>query len=338
MGKGDAPISFCFSLDCELNRMYMFAGLIASLKVRASAERFSVVKVYNVGSISRLRRYFPTNRSFNYITMLSYLQSSFFSGVHLNSPSTYLYTNSIYYLVLTCQEVWYILLVNIFKDDRWSKTIYKLAKSSYGVIVVVAGTNGLLETKTRVLVYVLNVKAQIGTNLNNQQKLSSDYMSCNVGQYLPTGDTPVAEVERIVHLKMVALLGRLRGRRRHYLPPQEIEFVITTQDGKMLSLSGCYLPEFDECYFNLSQRKTVLREFHKHEGHINPKMRNHPITQLHVHFPTVNFPLPEKYGSYAYSLGEGDFTNVEDCAKYMCAELMIELVEWQPRLRARGQI
>lgn len=37
-------------------------------------------------------------------------------------------------------------------------------------------------------------------------------MSCNVGQYLPINDSPVAEIERIVHLKMIAQQGRRRGR------------------------------------------------------------------------------------------------------------------------------
>jgi len=158
-------------------------------------------------------------------------------------------------------------------------------------------------------------------------------MSCNVGQYLPADDSPVAEVERFVHLKMIAQLGRRRGRGRgHFLPPQNIEFIITTQEGHTLHLTGYCVREVEECHLGLHYGSTVLRKFDAHEGHINPSHRNDPITRIHMHFPSVNFPLVKHRSSYAYSIGEDGFDDVADCLEFFCAEVGIDLGGWQPYL------
>lgn len=72
------------------------------------------------------------------------------------------YTNSIYYKGLTCQEVWYIILVNTRENTRWLILIFLSARLSYGVTDVVVDTNGLQETKLRCHEFVRNAKAQIG--------------------------------------------------------------------------------------------------------------------------------------------------------------------------------
>lgn len=173
---------------------------------------------------------------------------------------------------------------------------------------------------------------KIGTSLDKWLD-SRSLMSCNVGQYLPADDSPVAEVERFVHLKMIAQLGRRRGRGRgHFLPPQNIEFIITTQEGHTLHLTGYCVREVEECHLGLHYGSTVLRKFDAHEGHINPSHRNDPITRIHMHFPSVNFPLVKHRSSYAYSIGEDGFDDVADCLEFFCAEVGIDLGGWQPYL------
>jgi len=238
-----------------------------------------------------------------------------------------------HFKVLTCLGIWYIPIVNIIRNDEWPRIIFLSAKSSYGVIVVGVATNGFLGIRTNIRVYALSAKAQIGTGPNKQLG-GSNLMSCNVAQYLPSDDSPVTEIERIVHSKMVAQQGRRRGRgRAHFLPPQDIEFIITTQEGYTLHLTGYCVPEVEECHLGLHHGSTVLRKFEAHEGHVNPRRRNHPITRIHMHFPSINFPLVMHRSSYAYSIDEDGFDDVAECLEFFCAELSIELGGWQPRLR-----
>jgi hypothetical protein len=159
-------------------------------------------------------------------------------------------------------------------------------------------------------------------------------MVCNVGQYLPPDDSPVAQVEHIVHLKMTAVQGRPHGRGRgQFRPPQDIEFVINTQEGHTLHLAGYCDPEVEECHLGLHHGSTVLRKFEAHDGHVNPRHRNDPIARIHMHFPSTNFPLVTHRSSYAYSIDDGGFDDVVDCLNFFCAELGIDLSAWQPRLR-----
>lgn len=159
-------------------------------------------------------------------------------------------------------------------------------------------------------------------------------MSCNVSQYLPVDDSPVVGVELIVHLKMAAQQGRRRGRGRgRFIPPQDIEFTITTQGGHTLHLVGYCIPEVEECHLSLHHGSTVLRKFDVHEGHINPRRLNDPITRMHMHFPSTNFPLVKHRSSYAYSIGEDGFDDVADCLDFFSSELGINLSGWQPHLR-----
>lgn len=334
LGIGGTAVWLSFSLNYVLNGMDMFAGQMPFLKIGAGAKRLAVVKTHEIVTITRLGRDFPAQSVFLNPTCCRYYQPSFLSRIHFFSPGL-LFTDSIYYKGLTCQYLRYIFLVNIFRSYLWEIITKNQELLPSQLIGVVVDMNGFLVIQMSVLECVLNVKVQIG--INQRSLLDGKVvMSCNIGQYLPADDSPITEVERVIHLQMLAYPGRQRGRRRRLLPPQEMELVVITQEGKTLSLSGVFLPELGSCYLSLSQGKTVFREFHAHEGHKNPKRRNHPITQLHMHFPTTNFPLIEYHSSYAYSLGEADFDNVEDCIKFMCIELDINVVEYQPKLRSRG--
>ena len=160
-------------------------------------------------------------------------------------------------------------------------------------------------------------------------------MTCDVGKYLPMGDFPVDEVERIVHLRMRAQQGRRRGRgraHRAFLPPQSIEFVVTTQNGDTLHLTGYYLPDAEQCYLDLHHGRAVLRKFHGHEGHRNPNGFGNSVAYLHMHFPSRKYPLVEYKSSYAYALDGDRFGDVADYLSFFCAALDIDLNEWQSYL------
>jgi hypothetical protein len=109
--------------------------------------------------------------------------------------------------------------------------------------------------------------------------------------------------------------------------------VITTQEGHRLHLTGYCVPEVEECYLDLQHEKAVLRKFHVHEGHRNPKGWDGPTTRVHMHFPSIKYPLSEKSSSYAYSLDDnGFFTDVADCLEYFCSEIGLDISAWQPHL------
>ena len=159
-------------------------------------------------------------------------------------------------------------------------------------------------------------------------------MSCNVAQYLPKEDSPVVDVETVVHSKMTAQQGRRRGRGRgHFIPPQDIEFIIIAQEGHTLHLTGYCIPEVEECHLALHYRSTVLRKFDAHEGHMNPYRLNDPIARIHMHFPSTKFPLVKHRSSYAYSIDKDGFSDIVDSLDFFCAELDIDLSAWQPHLR-----
>lgn len=162
----------------------------------------------------------------------------------------------------------------------------------------------------------------------------SNVMSCNVGQYLPTDDSPVKETEYIVHLKMIAQQGRRRGRGRgRFLPPQSVEFIINTKDAHTLHLTGWCNPDVEECKLALHHGREVLRKFHAHDGHKNPKGWNYPTARLHMHFPSTKYPLIAYSSSYAYSIdSNGFFNDMADCVQYFCMELDIDMNVWQPYL------
>jgi hypothetical protein len=158
-------------------------------------------------------------------------------------------------------------------------------------------------------------------------------MSCNVAQYLPSGDDRVDEVERIVHLNMKLKEGGRRGRGTQFLPPQNIQFIVKTEQGDLLHLTGYCLYDFGECYLDLQRGREIFRKFHAHEGHENPAGRNGVVAFTHMHFPSVSYPLVERESSYAYSIDGDRYYDIGDCLTSFCVELNIDMAGWQPYLR-----
>jgi hypothetical protein len=56
---------------------------------------------------------------------------------------------------------------------------------------------------------------------------------------------------------------------------------------------------------------------------------------MHMHFPSVQFPLVENKSSYAYSIDGGGFDDIAVCLQFFCEELGIQLGGWQPFLRCQ---
>lgn len=86
-------------LNKVLHRMNVLARLLASLKVGTGTKWMVMVKIDHIASIARLRRDFPAYGSFNYLAGLGYLQSSFFSRIHLSSP----FINHLIYAYISTQ-------------------------------------------------------------------------------------------------------------------------------------------------------------------------------------------------------------------------------------------
>jgi hypothetical protein len=79
-------IGFSLSLDNELHSKDMLAFLMFSLKVSASAERLSVVKVHNIRSVARLGRDLPSQLILLHCVAVRYCQSSFLPYPHRSTP------------------------------------------------------------------------------------------------------------------------------------------------------------------------------------------------------------------------------------------------------------
>jgi len=143
--------------------MDMFARLVSRLEIRASAERFAVVKAYNVISIARLGWYFPAQLVLRNLASFCYQQSSFLSRIHFNTPF-HVSTSSIYYRVLTFQYPWYIILVNTIRRYSWEILVRKLGKYQLLNTDAGVGMSGILAIQTSDHEYAHIAKARIGTN------------------------------------------------------------------------------------------------------------------------------------------------------------------------------
>jgi hypothetical protein len=164
-------------LQHELNGINVLALLMCRIKIKASAEWFTMVKVYNVSSIARLRGHFPAKLGLFYLAGSRYQKSPSLSSVHL-SPHL-VTTNSIYYKGLTCQYLWYILLVNSNGRYRWEiLTRNNRANFKLQPIGVVADMNGFPAIKVNALEFARNAKVQTGTNLSKLKLKCSDTSRC----------------------------------------------------------------------------------------------------------------------------------------------------------------
>lgn len=147
-------------------------------------------------------------------------------------------------------------------------------------------------------------------------------MSCYVQQYLPAGDSPVLDIEKIVHSTMRALAVSRRRRRRSFLPPSPIELLVFTEEGRQLNLIG-YQRKGGDFFVELHYRETELRALHTHDGHRNPDPPKTPVKGCHMHFPSTKFPLLYRRSSYAYEISCPDFYEATDSVQFFCTELDI---------------
>ena len=153
-------------------------------------------------------------------------------------------------------------------------------------------------------------------------------MSCDVAQYLPFGDDPDVEVERIVHSRMrIVRHLQFSGRRRRFRPKENFELQIETNEGNVVLLQA-YRRKGGDLMADLYHQSVKTRALHTHEGHRNPGDR-YSLHNGHIHFPTLTFPLAYGRSSYAY---ESDCSDSEDLALFVelfCDLLDIELGSFQ---------
>ena len=120
--------------------------------------------------ITRLGGHLPVKPALFYLAGTRYQESPFLSSVHLSHRLVT--TNSIYYKGLTCQEYWYILLVNSNGRYRWgilirnNRTNFKLQP-----IDVVADMSGFLAIKMNALEFAQNAKVQTGISPGGRHPL-----------------------------------------------------------------------------------------------------------------------------------------------------------------------
>lgn len=93
-----APVGLGLPLDYKLHGVNVLARLMPFLKVGASAKRLAVVKVYDVSSVTRLGRHFPSQLIFLNLVSRCYYQSSFFSSVHFSNLTSLLHA----YITIHC--------------------------------------------------------------------------------------------------------------------------------------------------------------------------------------------------------------------------------------------
>lgn len=142
--------------------MYVFAGLLSSLKVRACAE-WLTFHAYDITTIARLRGYFPTQFVFLNLAQCCYLKSFFLSCVHCVHLFP-LYTISIYYQGLTCQYPWYILYVYTVTEEGscTKRRRWKSGQPTRNRIGAAVGMNGSRIGQERDPAYAQSAKVPIG--------------------------------------------------------------------------------------------------------------------------------------------------------------------------------
>lgn len=161
-------------------------------------------------------------------------------------------------------------------------------------------------------------------------------MSCDVDQYLPQGDSPDFEVERIVHSPMrivrdLQTSGRRRSRRS--LRPKEIfELQLESDNGNVILLRA-YRRKGGDLMAELHNQSIKMRALHTHEGHRNPGCR-HSLPDGHMHFPSVAFPLAEGKSSYAYELDCSNDEHLVNFIDQFCAIFDIQLGPFQLTLNS----
>ena len=162
-------------------------------------------------------------------------------------------------------------------------------------------------------------------------------MSCNVGQYVPPGDCPDSQIERVLHLKLEVMQTSTRPvsrRRRSFAPGSRIELPVLSEEGHSLLLVG-YRTK-GELYAELHWDDIKIRALHTHPGHLNPGSR-HQMADGHMHFPTSKYPLIGHRSSHAYEEDCDDCDDLNSFIEVFCATLNIELDMYQLVLEHGGR-
>lgn len=166
LSEGSVTIWFNLSLNNVFYRMDMFARLVSSLKIWASAKWLAVVKAYNITSIARLGGYFPAQLVLRNLASFCYQQSSFLSRIHLNTPLTIIINNisQVTVFVNTPRNIFLIryLTTHIYSDIL--EVCIRL-KKMYGYSVAPdADMSGFPAIPKKNQRFVLNVIALTGKN------------------------------------------------------------------------------------------------------------------------------------------------------------------------------
>ena len=161
-------------------------------------------------------------------------------------------------------------------------------------------------------------------------------MSCDVAQYLPFGDSPDVEVERIVHSRM-KIVGNFQPRerrrpRRSFRPRENFELEIESDEGNLVLLKA-YRRKGGDLMAELHHRSVKIRALHTHEGHRNPGC-GHSLPDGHMHFPSVGYPLVAGQSSHAYESPCSDDEEVVPFIDLFCALMDIRLGPFQLTLDA----
>ncbi len=330
-GEDCGSIRSFLSADGELYGVNVFAGQVAGLKVWAATSRLPV-HVDQVQAPPSLRRDKITLVRLVDSALSGDYQALFFSCVHTYT-SLLGTTNSISYSGLSCQENWYILLVNHSRGVSWLSVRKLLARFFWMATDAAVGTNGSKEVAKN-HEYVQSAKALTGTGHEGHQNKGRD-MGCNVRQYLPSDDSPEPEIEHIIHLPMVGY-SRPPRRRRGFMPTSRIELVVDTEEGHSLDLVAYRKPD-GELYAELHNAQVKLRSLHTHDGHRNPDPERTPVSGPHMHFPSRKFPLLVSRHEYAYPIEMSRLYEPFDILQFFCQELDIRIDEHQFQLDLGGR-
>ena len=126
-------------------------------------------------------------------------------------------------------------------------------------------------------------------------------MACDVGQYLPVGDSVVAEIEDLAHRtdRMAIPRRQSLARGRRFRTRANVKLDIVGWPAPEMVLSG-HQNSRGDIYIELQGGDRILRKLHTHDCHHNPGGKLIPGT--HMHFPSREVPLLSYGRSYAYQL------------------------------------
>ena len=150
-------------------------------------------------------------------------------------------------------------------------------------------------------------------------------MACDVGQYLPLGDSVVDELEEIVHSKLAALVGtRSSGAEGRRLAPKRNYDIQVTSNGRPGYKLKAYADRVGHLFAELHYGNRKIRSLHTHDGHKNPNKRDE-LPNGHMHFPTRRYPLAQGRSQHAYEEWCDDYGDLVAFLLHFCHLLGIEI-------------